>query len=89
MYDETSRLADALLVMGDYYRLQKKNNEAIPYYKQVVALAQEKNYTEKEYTAWFRLAQCWEGEMSRSLNNVHEICIYYRVKLKSQGRENP
>lgn len=85
MYDETSRLADALLVMGDYYRLQKKNNEAIPYYKQVVALAQEKSYTEKEYTAWFRLAQCWEGDNEQEFEQCTRNMYLLQSKMKSQG----
>ncbi|MGI6127933.1 MAG: tetratricopeptide repeat protein [Planifilum sp.] len=58
--NDVPRLTMALTAMGDYYRLQEKSREAIPYYQRVEKLSSRHNLKEMEYEAWFRLSQCWK-----------------------------
>ena len=58
--NDVPRLTKALISMGDFYRLQAKNREAIPYYQRVEKLANRHNLKDLEYEAWFRLSQCWK-----------------------------
>lgn len=57
--NDVPRLTIALTAMGDYYRLQGRNREALPYYQQVEKLSKRHKLKEMEYEAWFRLSQCW------------------------------
>ena len=53
-------LIAALISMGDFYRIQDRIDDAIPLYRRVTELSKKFNFREREYEAWYRLAQCYE-----------------------------
>ncbi|MBO2534086.1 MAG: hypothetical protein CW342_14650 [Thermoactinomycetaceae bacterium] len=70
-------LIAALISMGDFYRIQDRIDDAIPLYRRVTELSKKFNFREREYEAWYRLAQCYEKkdekEFQRCTVNMYKV----------------
>ncbi|OYD07612.1 tetratricopeptide repeat protein [Paludifilum halophilum] len=86
--NDSHRLHFAYLVIGDCYRKQGKNQEAVPFYQKALDLAVKHQYKSMEHTSWFRLAQCWESidkkEFDRCKDNMYKV----QKKLNQEEVEN-
>jgi tetratricopeptide (TPR) repeat protein len=73
-------LINALSSMGDLHRIQDNIDEAIPYYRRAAELSNKYRFREKEYDAWYRLAQCYEKkdeeEFRRCTVNMFKVREY-------------
>jgi len=82
--NDVPRLTMALTAMGDFYRLQGKNREAIPYYQRVEKLANRHKLKEMEYEAWFRLSQCWKDIDEEEFRRCTEKMFIVQEELDRQ-----
>ena len=83
------RLTMALTAMGDYYRLQAKSREAIPYYQRVEKLSSRHNLKEMEYEAWFQTESMLEDIDKEEFRRCTEKMFIVQEEIDRQGRCEP
>ncbi|WP_141201699.1 helix-turn-helix domain-containing protein [Paludifilum halophilum] len=69
-YEDAPRLTYALQVMGDYYQVQGRMEEGIPYYERALALARKYNYKKRACSTLIRLPDYWRD------TNREELLAY-------------
>lgn len=81
--NDIPHLVDALSSMGDLHRAQGNIDEAIPYYRRTAELSKKYRLREKEYEAWYRLAQCYEKKDEEEFR----LCTVNMFKVREHVRE--
>ncbi|SMO36916.1 helix-turn-helix domain-containing protein [Melghirimyces algeriensis] len=83
-YNCSFYLADALLSMGELHLSRGRKVEAVDQLREAIDLAEYYGYADKEYKAWYKLAQAYENINQKEF----ETCTrnMYRVQRKINER---
>lgn len=80
-YDDAAQLVSSHSVMGDYWRLQDRNEEATACYQRALELARRHKLENQEYETLFRLACCLENvDQEKFLTCLKEMYIIKRER---------